>query len=111
MNLRGFIYYYETLVLVPYILSLAFLSKNFTNQFKIIVNLFLILYFAFCNFSLQEKRKYPFAYYFSSQTNMHLICDPDKIFYQDNSYQFFLQYYQNRFNDEFLIRLCKNNKL
>ena len=110
MNLRGFIYYYETLVLVPYILSLAFLSKNFTKQFKIIVNLFLILYFAFCNFSLQEKRKYPFTYYFSSQTSMHLICDPDKIFYQDNSYKFFLQYYQSRFNDEFIIRLCNNNK-
>ena len=108
MNLRGFIYYYETLVLVPYILSLVFFSKNCTKQFRVILNLSLILYFAYCNFFLQEKRKFPFNYYFSSKTSMHLICDPNKIFYQDNSYKFFLQYYQNRFDEEFIIKLCNN---
>ena len=34
MNLRSFLYYYETLVLVPYILSLAFFSKILPNNPK-----------------------------------------------------------------------------
>ena len=110
MNLRGFLYYYETLVIIPYILGMSYFLKDFSKRYVIIINCLIIIYFSYCNFYLQEKRKYPFAYYFSSQTSMHLICDPDKIFYQDNSYKFFLQYYQNRFNDEFIIRLCNNNK-
>ena len=68
--------------------------------------LFLIIYFAYCNFYLQEKRKYPFNYYFKNQTSLNLICDKNKIYYQDVSYKLFLQYYQNRFDDKFIEKLC-----
>ncbi len=109
MNLRGFIYYYETLVIVPYILGMSYFLKNFTKLNLVIINCLVLIYFSYCNFFLQEKRKYPFDYYFTKQTSMHLICDEDQIFYEKYSYVYFLQYYQNRFSDEFILRLCENS--
>jgi len=106
MNLRGFHYYYETLVVIPYILAISYFLKNFSRKFILFINFFLIIYFAYCNFYLQEKRKYPFNYYFKNQTSLNLICDKNKIYYQDVSYKFFLQYYQNRFDDKFIEKLC-----
>ncbi len=109
MNLRGFLYYYETFVVVPYILAVSYYLKNFQKEkFIILIQSFLIIYFAYCNFYLKEKRKYPFSYYFSNQSSLNLICDNDKIFYQDISYKSFLQYYHNKFDDNFIKKLCKN---
>ena len=106
MNLRGFLYYYETLVVVPYILAISYFFKNFPRKFILIINSFLIIYFAYCNFYLLEKRKNPFSYYFSNKSSLHLICKKNEIFYQDVSYKFFLQYYHSRFDDKFIDKLC-----
>ena len=109
MNLRGFLYYYETFVVIPYILAVSYYLKNFQKEkFIIIIKSFLIFYFAYCNFYLIEKRKYPFSYYFSNQSSLNLICDKDKIFYQDVSYKSYLQYYHNKFDDNFIKKLCEN---
>jgi len=108
MNLRGFLYYYETLVVVPYILVMFYFLKKFSKKYIYIINFLVIIYFAYCNFFLQEKRKYSFDYYFTNQTSMNLLCKNDQIFYQDYSYVYFLQYYQNRFSDDFIERLCVN---
>ncbi len=110
LNLRGFLYYYETLVVIPYILAISYFIKNFSRKFILIINCFLIIYFAYCNFYLQEKRKYPFTYYFSNQSSLHLICEKNKIFYQDVSYKSFLQYYHKRFDDNFIEKICINSK-
>ena len=106
LNLRGFIYYYETLVVIPYIIAISYLLKNFSKRLTVIVYSFLILYFAYCNFFLMEKRKDVFNFYFSSQSSLNLICDEDEIFYSDNSYRFFMEYYHHRFNDKFFNKLC-----
>ena len=57
LNLRGFIYYYETYVVVPYVLALSYFLKNFSEKFSRSIYIFLIIYFAYCNFYLLEKKK------------------------------------------------------
>ena len=110
MNLRGFLYYYETLVVIPYIIALSYFLKNFSKKTILFINCFLIVYFAYCNFLLQEKRKYPFSYYFKNQSSLNLICNKNVIFYQEVSYKFFIQYYHKRFDDNFIEKICINSK-
>ena len=105
LNLRGFIYYYETYVVVPYVLALSYFLKNYSKKSSRSIFIFLIIYFAYCNFYLSEKRERPFKYYFSSQTSLNLVCS-DKIYYESNSYKFFIKYYHNRFDDDFINKLC-----
>lgn len=108
MNLRGFLFYYETLVVIPYILAVSYFLKNFSRKFILFINFFLIIYFAYCNFYLLEKRHKPYSYYFKNQSNLNLICKKNKIFYQDVSYKDYLQYYQKKFDDKFIEKLCLN---
>ena len=110
MNLRGFLYYYETLVVIPYIIALSYFLKNFSRKPILFINCFLIVYFAYCNFFLQEKRKYSFSYYFKNQSSLNLICNKNEIFYNDVSYKFFIQYYHKRFDANFIEKICINSK-
>ena len=105
LNLRGFIYYYETYVVIPYVLAFSYFLKNFSEKFSRSIYIFLIIYFAYCNFYLSEKKKYGFKYYFTSQSSLSLICS-NKIYYQDNSYRDFMKYYHHRFDDDFIDKLC-----
>ena len=106
LNLRGFLYYYETYVVVPYVLALSYFLKNFSEKFSKSIYIFLIIYFAYCNFYLLEKRKLEFKYYFTSQSSLSLICLDNKIYYQNNSYRDFMKYYHHRFDDDFIDKLC-----
>ncbi len=109
LNLRdgnSMLWYYETYVVVPYVIVLGYYLKNFPKKISITILIPLVFYFLYCNIFLLEKRYKNFDYYFSKQSSMKLICGNGENFLPDLTYRNYIKYYNNKFDDKFIDKLC-----